>query len=97
MVDRNLDLHEAMVLVLLEKKFETARPEATTTELARVIQERKLYYQEDGVGLADASQVGARAKRYPVLFSAAEREGRKVIVLNELSRQVVATDVAINS
>jgi len=97
MADRNLELHEAMVLVLLERKFETTQPEATTTELARVIQERKLYYQEDGVGLADASQIGARARQYPVLFSASEREGRKIIVLNELPRQVVATDVAINS
>ena len=91
MVDRNLDLHEAMVLVLLEKKLETARPEATTTDLARVIQERKLYYQEDGVGFADASQVGARARKYPVLFSASEREGLKIIVLNDLPRQVVAS------
>ena len=97
MVDRNLELHEAMVLVLLEKKFETSRPEATTSELARMIQERKLYYQEDGVGFADASQVGARARQYPVLFSAAERDGRKTIILNELPRQLVATDVAINS
>ena len=85
-----------MVLVLLERKLKTKQPERATSALADEIRERRLYYQIEG-GFADASQVGARAKQYPALFSTGERNGRKTIVLNELPRQVVANVVATDS
>ena len=95
---RNLELHEAMVLVLLERKFETKQACRTTTELAKEICSRKLYLQKEG-GFASASQVGARARQYPALFRRAVVGGKQHIWLKELPRrsQLVARVVAIDS
>ena len=80
---RNLHLHEAMVLVLLEQKLATAMPKMPTTDLATQIRERKLYFQIDG-GYADASQIGARATQYPALFVITKDGGRRIIGLRQL-------------
>ena len=95
---RNLELHEAMVLLLLERKLETKQAKYTTTELAQVIRSRKLYLQEKG-GFATASQVGARARQYPALFRRAVVGGKQHIWLKELPRrsQLVAKVVATDS
>lgn len=95
---RNLELHEAMVLVLLERKLETKQACSTTTELANVIRSRRLFLQEEG-GFASASQVGARARQYPALFRRAVVGGKQHIWLKELPRrsQLVAKVVATDS
>ena len=97
-VVRNLELHEAMVLLLLEEKFETGLPAMTTTALASVIRVRELYLQKAG-GFASASQVGARARQYPALFKKLVVRGVPRICLKELPRrsQLVAKVVAIKS
>jgi hypothetical protein len=92
---KKLDLHEAMILVLLETKLLTGVPELTTTNLAAVIRARELYVQKDG-GPVGASQVGSRARRYPALFRLELVQGMLRVRLAELPRrsQLVAKVVA---
>lgn len=92
---KKLDLHEAMILVLLETKLLTGEPELSTTHLAAVIRARKLYLQQAG-GFVGASQIGARARRYPALFRRELVQGKLRISLTELPRrsQLVAKVVA---
>jgi hypothetical protein len=57
-------LHEAMRIVLLDRPGSSG----TTTEISEEIASRGLYRKKDG-GTAKASQIGARARKYPKLFS----------------------------
>jgi len=82
---RRLDLHEAMVLVMLAKKAKTGKYAWSTSELADVIGAAELFLRRDGTP-AKASQVGSRAKRYPALFSEVGRGREKRLILNRLPR-----------
>ena len=70
MADRfesNLDLHEAMVLVLLERKHNTGIAEALASELSAEIARRELYLQ-GSKAVADAGIMASRAVQYPGFF-----------------------------
>ncbi len=94
----NLELHEAMVLLLLEKKHASGAGVLDTSTIAKAIKSRDLYRQDLG-GYADASQIGARARQYPALFKRQLVEGNSHVRLLRLPRrsQLVAKVVASKS
>ena len=57
-------LHEAMKIVLLDSKDR----KATTKEISDEVERRGLYLRKDGDS-PKASQISARARKYPVMFS----------------------------
>jgi hypothetical protein len=57
-------LHEAMRIVLSERPSLAA----TTSELRDEIERRRLYLRNDGA-IPKASQINARARKYPHLFT----------------------------
>ncbi len=81
-----LMLQEAMALVLLERKHAGGSGELDTTALADAISQRKLFTRGDGE-YAKATQVGARAKKYPALFDCVVRDGRRIVKLRRLPRR----------
>ena len=60
---RQHTLHDAMVIILLERKDRTASTEFLSDEIAQ----RGLYRQRKG-GIAHKGQIAARARKYPQLF-----------------------------
>jgi hypothetical protein len=82
---RNLELHEAMVLVLLEQKLASGVPEMTTTDLAEIIRSRSLYLRRKGTE-PTTSQVGSRVPHYPALFESQMRGRKKWVILRNLPR-----------
>lgn len=84
--DSNLELHEAMVLLLLERKHATGQGVMTAGALAKAISTRELYRQARGV-FARASQIGARARQYPALFISQHVDGMSHIWLRPLPRR----------
>ncbi len=80
----NLDLHEAMVLLLLEQKADIGLAAMTSRTLSIAIRVRKLYRKRDG-GFPSASQVSARARQYPSLFDRAVVEGKLRVRLRDLT------------
>ena len=81
-----LKLHEAMALVLLERKHAIGMPTLDTSALAATIGKRKLFTRGDGQQ-PPATQVGARAKQYPGLFAITLQDGRRLVSLRDLPRR----------
>ena len=80
-----LDLHEAMLLVLLERKHESGCREHVASELAVEIGERGLYRQKED-RQAPGGIIKRRAERYPALFTCTGSGQDAVVGLRELSR-----------
>ena len=81
----NLDLHEAMVLLLLERKYGTGVGKASANDLSAEIWRRRLYKQ-DGGRMANGSIIVSRAIRYAGLFTRDGSGGSAVISLRDLPR-----------
>ncbi len=79
---RNLELHEAMVLALLEEKLAHGRSELLTTELFRLIRDKGYYFKRKNTPFR-LEQVRGRAKNYPALFDLEMRQRRQWIILRE--------------
>lgn len=73
-----MTLHEAIEQILTEKSSAM-----TTSEIAEVLNQRKLYHKKDG-SLITAYQVHGRTKNYPHLFT---RQDSLVDLLNRVNKQ----------
>lgn len=60
-----MKLHEAMVAVLKDQPFQAATPK----EISQNIAQKELYRRPSDGGYAPPSQISARARQYPKLFS----------------------------
>jgi hypothetical protein len=80
---RNLELHEAMVLALLEEKLAHGKAELLTTELFRVVRDKGYYFKNKNTPFR-LEQVRGRAKNYPALFGLEMRRRRQWTILREL-------------
>jgi hypothetical protein len=76
----NLTLHEAMLLVLLERKFALGSEAIAAKELSKIVGTRKLYLQS-GNRVAGGNIIRRRAELYPALFDSAGSGGEAVIRL----------------
>ncbi len=78
-----MDLHEAMILVLLQRKAVTGISELGASDLASAIRAMGLYRKGDG-GYADPGQLRARARQYPAQFEMVRRPDEALATIERL-------------